>query len=475
MEAFYDVAVIGAGPGGFSCAGRTAAEGLKTICFDPLVNPDDGEPALGGTCANVGCIPSKALLSASLAYVRAKEGSKAFGLAGTELVVDFAAVHAHRAKAIKDSNRGLTSMFKSSGITVVYEAVHFKGRGERGWVLETGSGQTVEAGQVVVACGTTPRTLPGVSFDEEVICSNTGALAWQAPPKRLGIIGAGVIGLELGSVWTRYGSETTVFDLAPAVLPFAGPAIPQAALKTLTGQGIKFELGVRIVSVARTEEGVTVTFERDGFQTTHTFEKLLVAVGRQSTVASVSPQAVGLAVNERGFVQVDDECRTNLPGVWAVGDIVRGPQLAHKAIDEGAAVADRICGKVRPPYLSPVPSVVYTHPEFAWVGLTKEAAEAEGRTVVTGRAPFARNPLARTTDETDGFIDVVCDAKTGRVLGAQIAGAAAGELVSLFAQAIAYGATHEDLALVIWPHPSMAESIAGAASAAMAAARRAAA
>lgn len=468
MDALYDVAVIGAGPGGYAAAVRAAELGLKTVCFDPMVNPDDGESgALGGTCANVGCVPSKALLAASLAYAKARKGSSVFGLKPVIPVMDFDQMQRHRAKAVKDSNRGVAMLFKKAGVEFVPEKVGFRTKAQTGWELKTAGGQILLAKHVIVACGTRPRALPGLQFDEDVVCSNTGALAFKVPPKSLGIIGAGVIGLELGSVWSRLGSVVTVFDMAADVLSFAGKTVSDAARKMLSEQGLQFELGVLITDVQRSEEGVNVTFERDGIKETRTFERLLVAIGRRSAIEDVNPQAVGLAVNPAGIVETDELCRTNLPGVWAIGDIVKGPQLAHKASDEGRAVAERIAGGVRPAHVSPIPSVVYTHPEFAWVGLSSDAAQEAGMTVRKGRATFAHNAMARACNETAGFVELVCEESTGRLVGAQVVGAAAGDLVSALAQAMAFGATDEDLSLVIWPHPGMSETIQEAAFASL--------
>ena len=434
MDELYDVAVIGAGPGGYAAAVRAGELGLKTVCFDPMANPDDGElGALGGTCANVGCVPSKALLAASLAYAKVRKGSAAFGLQPVTPDLDFEQMQRHRAKAVKDSNRGVAMLFKKAGVEFVAEKVVFRAKTQTGWELETAGGQRLQAKHVIVACGTKPRALSGLQFDEEVVCSNSGALAFKEPPKSLGIIGAGVIGLELGSVWSRLGSVVTVFDMAADVLSFAGKTVSEAARKMLSEQGLQF----------------------------------LVAIGRSSAVEGVNPQAVGLAVNPAGIVETDDQCRTNLPDVWAVGDIVKGPQLAHKASDEGRAVAERIAGGVRPAHVAPVPSVVYTHPEFAWVGLSKDAAQEAGMAVRTGKAAFAHNAMARACDETAGFVELVCEESTGRLVGAQVVGAAAGDLVSALAQAIAFGATDEDLSLVIWPHPGMSETIQDAAFASL--------
>lgn len=388
MDALYDVAVIGAGPGGYAAAVRAAELGLKTVCFDPMVNPDDGESgALGGTCANVGCVPSKALLAASLAYAKARKGSSAFGLKPVIPVMDFDQMQRHRAKAVKDSNRGVAMLFKKAGVEFVPEKVGFRTKAQTGWELKTAGGQILLAKHVIVACGTRPRALPG----------------------------------------------------------------------------LQFELGVLITDVQRSEEEVNVTFERDGIKETRTFERLLVAIGRRSAIEDVNPQAVGLAVNPAGIVETDELCRTNLPGVWAIGDIVKGPQLAHKASDEGRAVAERIAGGVRPAHVAPIPSVVYTHPEFAWVGLSSDAAQEAGMTVRKGRATFAHNAMARACNETAGFVELVCEESTGRLVGAQVVGAAAGDLVSALAQAMAFGATDEDLSLVIWPHPGMSETIQEAA------------
>ena len=468
MSALYDVAVIGAGPGGYAAAVRAGELGLRTVCFDPMTNPDDFQVgALGGTCANVGCVPSKALLAASLAYAKANRGLTTFGIAPVEQKPDLEQIQKHRAKTVKDSNRGVAMLFKSAGVEFVAQKVVFKEKGQHGWVVQADDGRFFEARNVVVACGTEPRALPGLEFDEDRVCSNTGALAWTSVPTRLAIIGGGVIGLELGSVWSRLGSEVCVFDMAEALLPMAGSTVSQTALRLLSAQGLAFELGVRIVSVQRIGQGVSVTFERNGQIVTSAFDKVLVAIGRQSVVNGVNPQAVGLNVNPNGTVCIDEFCRTNLEGIWAIGDIVAGPQLAHKATDEGRAVAERIAGHKRPAHLSPVPSVVYCHPEFAWVGMDVEAAIRAGQRVRTGKAVFAHNAMARAIDDTEGFVQLVCEDRSGRLLGAQIVGAAAGDMIATLAAAMAYGATDEDLALVVWPHPGLSESIQDAAHACM--------
>lgn len=464
----YDVAVIGAGPGGYAAALRAAELGLKTICFDPMRNPDDAsEAGLGGTCANVGCVPSKALLAASLAYARAGRGEEAFGIAPAEIAPDVQRIQSHRARTVRDSNKGVAMLFRAAGVEFVARAAAFEGKGEKGWMLKDAQGAAYEAHHVIVACGTTPRELPGVPFDEKVICSNTGALAFDAVPETLGIIGAGVIGLELGSVWSRLGSRVTIFDMAQTLLPFAGDAVGKAALKELSGQGLAFELSVAVQSVERTDAGVRVVVKRGETSNEYTFDKLLIAIGRRSAVEGVNPAAAGLDVSPAGIIETDAVCRTNLEGVWAIGDVKSGPQLAHKASDEGRAVAERIAGLSRAPHVCPVPSVVYTHPEFAWVGMTDKEAKAAGLEVRTGKAAFVHNAMARACCETTGFVQLVCEAASGRLLGAQAVGSEAGNLIAALAEAIAFGATDEDLSLVIWPHPGMSEAIFDAARASL--------
>ncbi|MGN1208679.1 MAG: FAD-dependent oxidoreductase, partial [Duodenibacillus sp.] len=394
MTDTFDLLVVGAGPGGYPAALRGAQMGLKTAVVDRFLNPDDGTPgAYGGTCANVGCIPSKALLAASKVYAETRGGLDNWGtmVAPESVTLDLARVQAHRARVVKSSNQGLASLFERSGITTLHGTARFTAAQPEGYRLEV-DGHAVTARSIILACGTEARVLPGIEVDEQTILSNVGILALKTVPGRLGIIGAGVIGLEMASVWRRFGSEVRLFDVADRLLPAADADVAAATRRALEREGLVFDLKTRIVSVQKRPEGVCVQTEseRGGVQE-HVFDALLVAVGRRSVVADLAPEKVGLALDARGRIEVDDFCRTNLPRVWAVGDAVRGVQLAHKAHAEGVTAAEMAAGRTVIAPSRHIASVVYTEPEIAWVGQTAEEAQKAGRRVRVGRCPFVAN------------------------------------------------------------------------------------
>lgn len=467
-----DVLVIGAGPGGYPAAIRAAQLGLSTIVVDAMTNPDDGASgAWGGVCANHGCIPSKALLSASARFLQLKKGFASMGITvdAAAVHIDYAQMQQHRARCVKASNAGLTRLFAKYGVESIAGLARFEKNLGSGFLVRIDSEQgpmMIQSKNVVVACGTKPRCLPGIEMDEKDIVSHCGALKFDEPPARLGVIGAGVVGLELASVWKRLGSRVQLFDAASSILPIADAAVGSAVKSQLQDEGFGFELGVRILRVQKTKEGIEVDFERDSQNQTAVFDKLLVAVGRTSLAESTNPQAVGLALDEKGYIKVDQFCRTNVAGIWAVGDVTGGIQLAHYAHEQGVQVAQSIAAGAPRFWHSPVPSVVYIDPEAAWVGESQESAAQKGIELRAGTCPFAANGRARAQGDTRGFVKVLADARTDRIVGVHIFGEGAADIIAEATSAIAFGATAEDLGMVIHPHPSLSEALATAALAA---------
>ncbi|MBS4846522.1 MAG: dihydrolipoyl dehydrogenase [Burkholderiales bacterium] len=460
----FDVAVIGAGPGGYVAAIRSAQLGLKVCVIDEWKK--DGKAAPGGTCTNVGCIPSKALLASSGLFEKIKEEAAVHGITVGEPAIDVAKMMARKDKVIRQTNDGILYLFKKNKIEFFNARGSFVSQCDDGYVLAVGEpiNERIVARNVIIAAGSVPRQLPGVPFDEKLILSNEGALSLTEVPKNLGIIGAGVIGLEMGSVWNRLGSEVRILEAVPSLLSMADSAVSKEALKIFTKEGLKMQFGVRIEKIETEDNRVSVTYkDSEGKLQEMWVEKLIVSIGRVPNTATLDGPAVGLKLDDRGFIEVDDECRTNLPGVWAIGDVVRGPMLAHKAEEEGVAVAERIIGRKAHVDLGLIPSVIYTEPEIAWIGKTEQQLKAEGKEYKTGQVPFAANGRARASDETEGFVKILADAKTDELLGVHIVGVCAGELIAQAAQAMAFRAAAEDLALICQAHPSFSETVKEAA------------
>ena len=460
----FDVAVIGAGPGGYVAAIRSAQLGLKVCVIDEWKK--DGKAAPGGTCTNVGCIPSKALLASSGLFEKIKEEAAVHGITVGEPAIDVAKMMARKDKVIRQTNDGILYLFKKNKIEFFNARGSLVSQCDDGYVLAVGEpiNERIVARNVIIAAGSVPRQLPGVPFDEKLILSNEGALSLTEVPKNLGIIGAGVIGLEMGSVWNRLGSEVRILEDVPSLLSMADSAVSKEALKIFTKEGLKMQFGVRIEKVETEDNRVSVTYkDSEGKLQEMWVEKLIVSIGRVPNTATLDGPAVGLKLDDRGFIEVDDECRTNLPGVWAIGDVVRGPMLAHKAEEEGVAVAERIIGRKAHVDLGLIPSVIYTEPEIAWIGKTEQQLKAEGKEYKTGQVPFAANGRARASDETEGFVKILADAKTDELLGVHIVGVCAGELIAQAAQAMAFRAAAEDLALICQAHPSFSETVKEAA------------
>jgi len=461
MADSFDVIVIGAGPGGYIAAIRAAQLGFRVACIDDWQRAD-GKPALGGTCTNVGCIPSKALLQSSEHFEHAAHGFAAHGIDVKGLAIDVPRMIARKEQVVRQNNDGILFLFKKNKVAFYHGRGAFAGGSAKsGWLVAVSGDAPAEltAPHVIVATGSKPRPLPGVAFDSERVLDNAGALALGAVPKRLGVVGAGVIGLEMGSVWRRLGAEVTVLEALPAFLGAADEAVAKEAHKLFAKQGLAIHLGVAIESVVPGKKGVDVGWKAaDGAAQSATFDRLIVAIGRAPNTEGLNASSVGLAVDARGFVVVDAECRTNLPQVWAIGDVVRGPMLAHKAEEEGVAVAERIAGQHGHVDFDTIPWVIYTSPEIAWVGRTEQQLRAEGVAYRAGSFPFSANGRARALGDTRGFVKLLADATTDRILGMHVIGPFASELIAEGVMAMEFGASAEDIARICHAHPSLSEA-----------------
>jgi dihydrolipoamide dehydrogenase len=460
MSEQFDVVVVGAGPGGYVAAIRCAQLGFKTACIDDWTRAG-GKPAPGGTCTNVGCIPSKALLQSSENYEQAGHAFAEHGIDVIGLAIDVKRMLARKEKVVAQNNDGILYLFKKNKIAFFHGVGSFVGgSADAGWDLRVEGANPAElrAKQVIVATGSKPRALPGVAFDNARILDNDGALAIAEVPARLGVVGAGVIGLEMGSVWRRLGAETTVLEALPAFLGAADEAIAKEARRAFAKQGLAIETGIAITKVTSGAKDVTVGYtDSAGKAQTKAFDRLIVSIGRVPHTAGLNAQAVGLQLDERGFVVVDGDCRTNLQGVWAIGDVVRGPMLAHKAEDEGVAVAERMAGQHGHVDFNTVPWVIYTWPEIAWVGQTEQQLKAAGIAYRAGSFPFSANGRARALGETTGFVKILADAATDRILGMHAIGPFASELIAEGVVAMEFGAASEDLARICHAHPTLSE------------------
>ena len=461
----FDVIVIGAGPGGYIGAIRAAQLGMNVACIDEWKTAD-GKPAPGGTCTNVGCIPSKALLQSSEHYEHAGKHFGEHGISLSNLKMDVAKMIGRKDAVVKQNNDGILYLFKKNKVTFFHGRGSFVKAVDGGYEIAVAGDkpETLTAKQVIVATGSNARPLPGVAFDEEIILSNDGALRIGAVPKKLGVIGSGVIGLEMGSVWRRVGADVTVLEGLPTFLGAVDEQIAKEAKKALDKQGLKIELGVKVGEVKTGKKGVSVAYTNaKGEAQTLEVDKLIVSIGRVPNTNGLNPEAVGLKLDERGAIVVDDDCKTNLPGVWAVGDVVRGPMLAHKAEEEGVAVAERIAGQHGHVDLNLVPWVIYTSPEIAWVGKTEQQLKAEGVKYKAGTFPFMANGRARALGDTTGMVKFLADAATDEILGVHIVGPQASELIAEACVAMAFRASSEDIARICHAHPSLSESVKEAA------------
>jgi len=458
MSEQYDVIVIGAGPAGYPCAIRAAQNKLKVACIDEWKNYD-GSHAFGGTCLNAGCIPSKALLESSELLHRAHTEFAAHGISVKDVAMDVAKMQKRKAQIVKQSTAGIAALFKSAGVTALPGHGRLLPGNEVEYTALDGKQQTLRGKHVVLASGSAPTELRSVPFDGKDVVDSWGALEFDTVPKRFGVIGAGVIGLELGSVWRRLGSEVVVLEALEAFLPIADAAVAKEALKHFKKLGLDVRLGAKVTAAKKGKSGIELAFTDAKGEQTVTVDKVVVAIGRRPFTTDLLADGTGVELDERGFVIVDEDCRTAAQNVWAIGDVVRGPMLAHKGKEEGVAVADRIAGLVAEMNYRVVPSVIYTAPEIAWVGLSEEQARSDGREVKVGSFPFMASGRARAMEAPAGFCKVVADAQTDEILGVHIIGAMAGELIAEAVLAMEYSASTEDLQRTIHAHPTLSEAL----------------
>ncbi len=457
MSNAFDVIVIGAGPGGYIAAIRAAQLGFATACIDEWKN-EKGGPAPGGTCTNVGCIPSKALLQSSEHFEHAGHAFADHGIGIKDLRIDVTKMLARKDAVVKQNNDGILYLFKKNKVTFFHGRGAFVAARADGCEIAVGD-QRLIGKHVIVATGSTPRALPGVPFDEVNILSNDGALRMPAVPKTLGLIGSGVIGLEMGSVWRRLGAQVTVLEALPTLLGMVDEQIAREAHKAFTKQGLKIEFSVKVGEISSGKKGVSVAYTNAGGEARALeVERLIVSIGRMPNTTGLNAEAVGLQLDERGAIVVDGECRTSLANVWAVGDVVRGPMLAHKAEEEGVAVAERIAGQHGHVDFNLVPWVIYTSPEIAWVGQTEQQLKAAGRAYKAGSFPFMANGRARALGDTTGLVKMLADATSDEILGVHIVGPLASELIAEACVAMAFRASSEDIARICHAHPSLSES-----------------
>ena len=460
MSKQFDVIVVGGGPGGYIAAIRAAQLGMSVACIDEWKN-EKGGPAPGGTCTNVGCIPSKALLQSSEHFDQVNHHFAAHGISVKGVSMDVAKMVARKDTVVKQNNDGILYLLKKNKVSFFHGRGSFVKAVEGGYELSVaGTAQESLIGkQIIVATGSNARALPGTPFDEEKILSNDGALRLGTVPKKLGLIGSGVIGLEMGSVWRRLGAEVTILEGLPTFLGAVDEQIAKEAHKAFVKQGLKIELGVKVGEIKTGKKGVSVAWTNaKGEAQTLDVDKLIISIGRVPNTIGLNTESVGLQLDERGAIVVDEQCRTNLPGVWAVGDVVRGPMLAHKAEEEGVAVAERIAGQHGHVNFNTIPWVIYTSPEIAWVGQTEQQLKAAGRAYKAGTFPFLANGRARALGDTTGMVKMLADAITDEILGVHIVGPMASELIAECVVAMEFRASSEDLARICHAHPSLSEA-----------------
>ena len=465
MSKSYDVVVIGAGPAGYIAAIRAAQQGLNVACIDEWKNKD-GKNAFGGTCLNAGCIPSKALLESSELYHRAQHEFKKHGISTGDLGIDIAAMQKRRAGIVRQLTGGIAGLFKANKVEgLVGHGKLLAGRKVEFTPVE-GDVEIIEAKNVVLGSGSTPIELSVAPYDGDKIIDSWDALELDAVPATLGVIGAGVIGLELGSVWARLGAKVTIIEAMDDFLFMADRDVSAVAAKEFKKQGLDIKLGAKMTAAATTGSGVKVDYEDGNGAQSIEVDKLIVAVGRRPFTDGLLADDSGIQLDERGFIAVDDECRTAVKGVYAVGDCVRGPMLAHKGSEEGVMAADLIAGEISEVNYDVIPSVLYTSPEIAWVGKTEEEIKASGRAYKTGSFPFAANGRAKALEQTSGMVKVIAAEDDDEILGVHIVGPMAGELIAEAVLAMEFSASTEDLQRTIHAHPSLAEAIHEAALAA---------
>jgi dihydrolipoamide dehydrogenase len=461
-EQIFDVLVVGGGPAGYIAAIRAAQLGFKVACADKWIGKD-GKGSLGGTCLNVGCIPSKALLASSETFENIKSHSDIHGISAKEVSMDVNKMQTRKDGVVKKMTGGIEFLFRKNKVTWLQGAATLTGKHEVGYsatiTTADGAKSSVAAKHLILATGSSPRNLPGLTVDNQIVCDNEGALAFDKVPKTLGVIGAGVIGLELGSVWRRLGSDVTILEAAPTFLAAADEAIAKEAFKQFTtNQGLKINLGVKLGDIKVSKKGVEIPYlDADGKTQTLSCERLIVSVGRIPHTTGLGLESIGIKTDERGFIPVDQHCKTLMPNVYAIGDVVRGPMLAHKGEEEGVMVAEIIAGQAGHVNYDTIPWVIYTSPEIAWVGKTEQELKKEGVTYKVGQFPFLANGRALGQGDSIGFVKVLADQTTDRVLGVHVINAHASDLVSEAVMAMEFVASSEDIARICHAHPSLAE------------------
>ncbi len=465
MSDSFDVIVIGGGPAGYPAAIRAGQNKLSVACIDEWKNRD-GSTAFGGTCLNAGCIPSKALLESSELYHRALHEFAVHGVKFDGVGFDVAAMQKRKAGIVRQSTQGILTLFKAAGVTPLTGHGRLLSGRRVEFAGHDGSKRVLQARHVVLASGSEPMPLRGVAFDSDRIVDSWGALDFPEVPKRLCVIGAGVIGLELGSVWRRLGSETVVLEALESLLPMADGAVSKEAARHFKKLGLDIRLGAKVTGAEVRADGVHVSYTDGKGALTIVVDRLVVAIGRRPFTKDLLGEGTGVRLDERGFIEVDEHCRAGVEGVWAVGDCVRGPMLAHKGKEEGVAVADLIAGQYGHVNYKTIPSVIYTAPEIAWVGQTEEQAKAAGHKVKTGSFPFAASGRARAMEAGLGFCKIVADAGSDEILGVHVIGPMAGELIAEAVLAMEYSASSEDLQRTIHAHPTLSEAMHEAALAA---------
>ncbi|MBT5671149.1 MAG: dihydrolipoyl dehydrogenase [Betaproteobacteria bacterium] len=460
MDTLFDVAVIGAGPGGYVAAIRAAQLGLRTVCIDDFKDAA-GKASLGGTCLNVGCIPSKALLESSENYEKAIHKFHEHGITASDVKMDVSKMLSRKNRIVKQFTSGISLLFKKNKVTNIHGSAEIISSGELIRLKISGlKEEYIEAKNVIIATGSSPREMESVPVDNEYICDNKGALSLTQTPKHLLVIGAGVIGLEMGSVWKRLGAKVTVLEALPNFLGAVDESVSKEAKRIFTKNvGLDIHLGCSVKKVTRKSKVITVTYTEASATKTLECDRIVVAVGRVPNSDDVGLDNVGIKVDERGFITVDHHNRTNVSNIYAIGDVVRGPMLAHKSSEEGVAVAETISGQYGDVNLDTIPWVIYTSPEIAWVGQTEQALKEEGVPYKVGKFPFVASGRAQAIGDSSGFVKMIAHEETDRILGVHVIGPYASELISEAVVAMEFGATSEDIARIVHAHPSLSEAM----------------
>jgi dihydrolipoamide dehydrogenase len=458
MTQKYDVLVIGAGPAGYVAAIRAAQLGLNTACIDKWLG-NDGKPSLGGTCLNVGCIPSKALLDSSHKYDEAKKGFKGHGISVGDVNIDVPAMLKRKALIIKKLTTGIKGLFKANGVTNLAGSARIVAAQQIEFVDLEGNTEIIAADNIIIATGSVPIDIPVAPVNGDTIVDNAGALAFEAVPEKVGVIGAGVIGLELGSVWSRLGSQVVILEALDDFLPMVDQQIAKDAQKSFKKQKLDIRLSARVTGSQVCGDQVQVHYTDANGEQEITFDKLIVAVGRKPYTDNLFDDTLGVRFDARGFIEVDEQCRTDVANIFAIGDVVRGPMLAHKGSEEGVMVAELIAGQFAQLNYDLIPSVIYTHPEIAWVGKTEQQLSAEGVEYNVGTFPFAAIGRAQAANETTGMVKILADKTSDRVLGVHIFGASAGDLTQQGVIAMEFGSSAQDLGMMVFAHPTVSEAV----------------